>query len=222
MVPGDEPTRLECCADGPGLVVDLAPGQPDGLAVGRHRGTDETDTGAGVRRRLQPSDGRGRKRHRSATLSARPDRTAHLGRPLRRLSARHDHVATDHERNAGHRRDAGAPVHRDAGPRDRAQVAGPLGRRGHVRVTQPGGTLGRPGRRRQPRPEAVHPRHVPVPVGHRAARRSPARLHRHRCVRSVPADGRPQRPLHDGLRRVRAPGRAVRRADGHPSGDHDG
>ena len=42
------------------------------------------------------------------------------------------------------RRDAGPPVHRVAGPRDRAQVAGPLGRRRHVRVAEPVGPLADP------------------------------------------------------------------------------
>ena len=61
----------------------------------------------------------------------------------------------------------------------------------------------------------------PYPSGDRAARRPPARLHRHRRVQPLPADGRAQRAVHDGLRRVRAAGRAVRRADRPAPGDHD-
>ena len=69
-------------------------------------------------------------------------------------------------------------------------------------------------------PEAVRARHVPVPLGHGAARRPPVGLHRHRRVQPLPADGRPQRAVHDGLRRLRAARRAVRRADRHAPGDH--
>ena len=61
------------------------------------------------------------------------------------------------------------------------------------------------------RPEAVRARHVPVPVRRRAARRPPARLHRHRRLRPLQADDRAQRPAHDGLRRLRPARRAVRR-----------
>ncbi len=62
-------------------------------------------------------------------------------------------------------------------------------------------------------PEAVRPGHVPVPVGRGPARRPPARLHRHRHLRPLPAHARPQRAAPDGLRRVRPARRAVRRRD---------
>ena len=73
--------------------------------------------------------------------------------------------------------------------------------------------------------EALRAGHVPVPERGRAARRPPARLHRHRRVRPVPAHDRLQRAAPDGLRRVRSAGRAVRGADrpapaGHHRGEH--
>ena len=62
------------------------------------------------------------------------------------------------------------------------------------------------------RRQDVRAGHVPVPVGRGPARRPPAGLHRHRRVRPVPPDERPQRAAHHGFRRVRPAGRAVRRA----------
>ncbi len=62
----------------------------------------------------------------------------------------------------------------------------------------------------------------PYPVGHGPARRAPAGVHRHRRLQPLPAHGRAQRAVHDGLRRLRPPGRAVRRADRHPPGRHHG
>ena len=70
--------------------------------------------------------------------------------------------------------------------------------------------------------QAVRARHVPVPLRHRPPRRPPAGLHRHRRLRPLPPHGRSQRPLHDGLRRLRPARRAVRRADRAAPGDHDG
>ena len=92
---------------------------------------------------------------------------------------------------------------------------------GTFEAPNPAGPAGRPRRRRRARPQAVRARHVPVPVGHRPARRPPARLHRHRRLRPLPADGRAQRAVHDGLRRVRPAGRAVRRRRPAAPGDHD-
>ena len=87
-----------------------------------------------------------------------------------------------------------------------------------------------PGRRPQPgiRPDrrpaqAVRARHVPLPQRRGSARRPPARLHRHRRLRPLPADVRSQRRAHDGLRRVRPARRAVRGADrSTPPHDHRG
>ena len=110
-------------------------------------------------------------------------------------------------------RHAPAPLHGRARRADRDRLAGPLGGRGHVPQPQP---RRRPERRvRQGgRPaQAVRARHVPVPERGRAARRPPARLHRHRRLRPLPAHDRPQRPAHHGLRRLRPAGRAVRGAD---------
>ena len=80
----------------------------------------------------------------------------------------------------------------------------------HVRGAEPGRAAGRPRQRRRPA-EAVRARHVPVPVRRRPARRPPAGLHRHRRLRPLQADDRPQRAAHDGLRRLRPARRAVRR-----------
>ena len=60
----------------------------------------------------------------------------------------------------------------------------------------------------------------PYPSGTGPARRAPAGLHRHRRAGPLPADDRPQRAARDGLRRVRAARRAVRRADRHPPAQH--
>ena len=63
--------------------------------------------------------------------------------------------------------------------------------------------------------------HVPVPQRRRPPRRPPARLHRHRRVRPLQADDRPQRAPRHGLRRLRAAGRAVRGADRPAPAGHD-
>ena len=78
----------------------------------------------------------------------------------------------------------------------------------------PSGPLADGFERMEGREEALRARHVPVPEWCRPPRRSPARLHRHRRVRAVPAHERPQRAARARLRRVRAPGRAVRARDG--------
>ncbi len=116
------------------------------------------------------------------------------------------------------------PLHGCAGRRDRGPLAGPVGRRGNLRGAQPGRPAGRAGQGRSPA-EALCAGHVPVPVRHRAARRAPAGLHRHRRARPVQADDRAQRAARAGLRRVRPARRAVRRADrpapaGHHRGEH--
>ena len=99
-------------------------------------------------------------------------------------------------------------------------LAGPLGARRDVPDAQPG-RRPQPGFRRGGRPaQAVRARHVPYPSGVGPARRPPARLHRHRRLRPLPADERPQRGPHDGLRRVRPARRAVRRADRPAPADH--
>ena len=112
-------------------------------------------------------------------------------------------------------------VHRRARAGDRAALAGPVGRRAHVRDAEPDRPARRPRARGRPRREAVRARHVPVPVGRRAPRRPPARLHRHRRVQPLQADDRPQRAVLDGVRRVRPPRRAVRGADRSAPEDHD-
>ena len=88
-----------------------------------------------------------------------------------------------------------------------------------TRRTRPG-ALADPDHPRAGAREAVRAGHVPVPVRRGPARRPPAGLHRHRLLRPVPADGRPQRAARDGLRRVRPARRAVRGADRHPPARH--
>ena len=71
------------------------------------------------------------------------------------------------------------------------------------------------------RPEGVRARHVPVPVGRRAARRPSRGLHRDRHRRALQAHARLQRPAPDGLGRLRPARRAVRDQDRHaPARDH--
>ena len=131
-------------------------------------------------------------------------------RALRRLGC------DGHERRA-----AEVPVHRGAGERDRASVAGPLGVRARLLDAEPD----RPARRgpegsgRSAR--ALRARHVPVSQRQGAARRPSARLHRHRRLRALPAHERSERAARDGLRRVRLTGRAVRGADGPAPARHD-
>ena len=83
---------------------------------------------------------------------------------------------------------------------------------GHLPRPQPRRAVGRAREGRRPR-EAARPRHVPLPQRCRPARRPPAGLHRHRRLRALPPDDGQERPALPGLRRVRAAGRAVRRAD---------
>ena len=123
-------------------------------------------------------------------------------------------------------RDAAIPPHRYTAAlaaRDRGRLAGPLGGRGHLPRPEPHGPAGRRLRPSGRPPEALRARHVPLPVRRRAPRRPPARLHRHRRVRPLQADDRPQRHPHHGLRRLRPARRAVRRPDrAAPPGDHRG
>ncbi len=68
--------------------------------------------------------------------------------------------------------------------------------------------------------EAVRARHVPVRERGRAPRRPSPRLHRHRRVRALPTDERPQRAACDGLRRVRSARGAVCDADRSAAARH--
>ena len=115
-------------------------------------------------------------------------------------------------------RHADVPLHGRARQRAGSPLAGVVGRPAHLRGRQPRRSAGRqPGHQSR---EDLHPRHVPVPERHRPARRTPVGLHRHRRLRPVPAHGRQERAVHDGLRRLRPARRAVRRADRHASGGH--
>ena len=127
---------------------------------------------------------------------------------------------TDPDRQRGRGRRPPAPLHRRPRPGDRASLAGLLGRQRHVRGAEPDRPARRSRRRGGQGAEAVRARHVPVPIGGRPPRRAPSGVHRHRRLRPLPADARPQRALLDGLRRLRAARRAVRRADRPAPRDH--
>ena len=247
VVAGAEAPGLQGGADGAGLVVELAPRHE--RAARRRASPRRRRSG---RRSARPPPARAARSstadvpYASTTLAApgpRHPSASHAGRPRTealgstqtlgwgRIGPRGELVGwafamstdvatapTDRRR----RRRSRPPLHGRARPGDRAALAGALGRRRHVRGAEPGRPAGRPRGRRRARPQAVRARHVPVPVGHRPARRPPAGLHRHRRLQPLPADGRAQRPVHDGLRRLRPARRAVRRADRHPPGDHDG
>ena len=96
-----------------------------------------------------------------------------------------------------------------------------MGGRRHVRRAQPDRRSRRGLRPRRYPGAPLHPGHVPLPVRRGTARRAPAGLHRHGCVRPLPAHARGQRVAHDGLRRVRAARRAVRGADRSAPRDDD-
>ena len=98
-------------------------------------------------------------------------------------------------------------------------MARSVGRRRHVRHAEPRRPTGRPCGGGRPA-EEVHPRHVPVPQRHRPAHGPPVGLHGYRHVRPLPAHDRPQRAVHDGLRRLRPARRAVRGADRPAPGHH--
>ena len=101
------------------------------------------------------------------------------------------------------------PPGRSAGPRE-----------GTFNAPNPTGPLSEGFDRVAIRPHAFVMDMFPYPSGRGPARRPPARLHRHRRLRPLPADARRQRAAHDGLRRVRAAGRAVRGPD-RPAPAHD-
>ena len=95
---------------------------------------------------------------------------------------------------------------------------------GTYHAPNPAGPVGRPGGRRRPlRRAPPRPRHVPLPERRRPPRRASAGVHRDRRLRTVPPDARQERPALPRLRRLRAPGRAVRRPDrAAPAQDHRG
>src|SRR3954451_7131897 len=105
------------------------------------------------------------------------------------------------------------PLHRRARPGDRTSVAGPVGGGGNVRDTEPD----RParGRRRDGcSAEDLRARHVPLSIRFRPPRRASTGLHRYRHLQPLQTDDRPQRDVHDGVRRVRSTRRAVRGRNG--------
>ena len=175
VVAGHEAPRLQRGADGPGLVVELAPRHALRLAVGASPTRRRSGRPVGrVGRLLEPLDRRRRHCHiREPRYAAPSECSGHpsVGRRRARLgSHRHSDGPTvsSGARHADRRRRPAAPVHGRARPGDRAALAGAVGRRRHVRGAEPGRSAGRPRGRRRPRPEAVRARHVPVPVGHRA------------------------------------------------------
>ena len=70
------------------------------------------------------------------------------------------------------------------------------------------------------RPEVLRARHVPLPVGRRAARRPLRGLHRDRHHRALEADAGLERAAPDGLGRLRPAGRELRHQDRHPPAHH--
>ena len=250
--PGAEPPGLEGGADGAGLVVELAPRDERRLArrpsprpprsgspVGASAASSSrsiVDAGRAIRvttlvaphPRPRPSeclragppapDTRMRRDTRMGSHRGARGWARRLGDPLCPPMPRPPSSPAPR----GRRRRSRPPLHGRARPGDRARWQERWDVERHVRGAEPGRPAGRSRRRRRAGPQAVRARHVPVPVGHRPARRPPARLHRHRRLQPLPADGRAQRPVHDGLRRLRPARRAVRRADRHPPGDHDG
>ena len=119
---------------------------------------------------------------------------------------------TNDDRLPDPRRDP-VPLHRGDGARHRARVAGPVGGGGHFPGSQPGRSVGRAREGRRSRQRSWSSSTCSRTRAARAARRPPAGLHRHGCVCPLPPDARQERPALPGLRRVRAAGRAVRRAD---------
>src|SRR3954452_16858210 len=119
-----------------------------------------------------------------------------------------DDLAADYHRGCPE-----IPLHRRARPGDRTSLAGPVGSGGNVRDTEPDRSAG--GRRcTGPSSEDLRARHVPVSIRFGPPRRPSTGLHRYRHLQPIQADDRPQRDVHDGVRRVRSARRAVRGRNG--------
>ena len=116
MVTGHQAAGLQCRADGPRLVMELAPGDVAGSAIDRHRRADEAHARSGVGRRLQPGRRRGRQR---PAHSSRGYLGAVLRRGMRATERRpvHTRQATERQRGSGHPR--------PAWPRNAVASAGP-------------------------------------------------------------------------------------------------
>ena len=192
--------------------------------VGRHRGADERDTGCRVGGRLEALD---RRRRRGAT-SVTPRRYPPEGSTVRPLAWVTCYVDGNHQFRALARSDAS-----DAAPpfRYNAALAAEIELRWQDRWDDR-----RTSSRRRTRPAARRPRAAvaaageklfvldmfPYPSDYGLHVGHPLGLHRHRRLRPLPADGRAQRAVHDGLRRLRPARRAVRRADRPAPGGHHG
>ena len=102
-------------------------------------------------------------------------------------------------------------------------MAAALGDRRHVRLPEPDRLAVGRVRAGGGAAEVLRPRHVPLSQRRGAARRPPARLHRHRRAGALPADERPARDARARVRRVRPARGAVRdRFRPAPPGDHVG
>ena len=168
MVAGGHAERLEVGGVGPGLLVELAVRDGDGVAA-----HDEGEIVAAVSSGLDPL---GQGQHEPPTTRCDGLVTAEPVPGDRGVTA----TVRLHARASGARAVVGwrrprPPLHRGAGRADRGGLAGPLGARGHVPRRQPHRSAVRrlrPGGRPA---EALRARHVPVPVRGRAPRRPPAR-----------------------------------------------
>ena len=227
VVAGRDAPGLERGADGAGLVVELRPG--DARSPSRPATKDRRS----ARRRSGRLDAAGDGRRRSTVRDPGTCRHATRASGSIELASRVDARATrsqvatvgsspwPHRRRRRRRADRHGRRRRPrtATPpalaeRDRAALAGPLGgaRAPSTRPTRPA-RWPRLRRRSPAGPKLFVLDMFPYPSRRRAARRPPAGLHRHRRLRPLPADDRPQRAARDGLRRVRPARRAVRRAD---------
>ena len=172
--PGTSPRACSAAPTDPGLVVDLAPRHELRLPVGGDGGADEADPGAGVRRLLEPLDRRARRHRRPRLL--RPHRAGSRAAlrwhdRSRRLDARRDR--STRRRHAPNRRPDGRADRRRprrTGTRPRSPARSSCAGRtawdadGTFETPNPAGPLADPDGVAEPRPQAVRPRHVPVPV----------------------------------------------------------
>ena len=117
-------------------------------------------------------------------------------------------------------RDPPIALQRFAGFRHRTALARSVGIGWHLRGPESRRTFSRP-RKGCRASKTFRTGHVPVSKWCRLTRRSPTRLHRHRCLRSIQAHDWLQRASRVGLRQLRLAGRTTRHRDWcSPTGQH--